>query len=298
MDDFVTGDATSARVGAWNIEHLGSPNSRKSVGHGVAQDLAKVAQAIDEAGVSILALEEMYADERSEEGTWTSQELDELVGHLNSRLPEGTAFGWDYLLFDNAHSNDTSQVCGVLWDWNRIHQVTWWPVPVAGGTRDGRTMWDRRPHAAKFSFAPGKTDIVVIPLHMKAGSGFKAHRGEEAGQVVAVIDEVQATLEDSDILLIGDANCGAPSEQAIVAFEQAGFVELNGGSIPTVPWGNPLDRAFAANASPENDEFQRDFNVFDGDDMTPALSVDDFRMWCSDHFMIYTTVTITADDDP
>ena len=297
FDETTTTAPATLRVAAWNIEHLGSPNSRRDVGHGVAQDIGKLADAIEEAGVDIVALAEIYTDDRREDGTWTSAELDALVANLNSRLAGGSLYSWDYLLFDNAVRNDTSQVCGALWNWNVIDGVTWWAVPVEGGRRNGSRLWDRRPHAVQFSAGPDRTDFVVIPLHMKASRNFKEHRGVEAGQLVDKLDLLRTTFADRDVVLIGDTNCAAASEQAVTAFTSAGFDDLNGGMVATVPWGTPLDRAFVANDAADNQEFDGGFVVFAGDDMNPALSASDFRRLCSDHFMVYTTISIMEDDD-
>jgi endonuclease/exonuclease/phosphatase family metal-dependent hydrolase len=294
----VSAAASALRVGAWNIEHFGSPSSRQGIGHDVPQDIDRLADAVSLAGLDVVAVTEVYADERNEDGTWTSAEMDEWVFELNGRLPAGSEYGWDYLLFDNAIKSDISQLCGVLWNWNAIDSVTWWPVPVKGGKRNGKKLWDRRPHAVQFSAGPGRTDFVVVPLHMKAGTGFKAHRGVEAAQLTAKLDALRSALHDADIILIGDTNCGSPSEQAVTAFTSEGFKDLNGGSTPTVPWGQPLDQAFVADDPAENPEFVGDFVVFDGDDFAPALSQADFRKSCSDHFMVHTSVTITDDDDP
>jgi len=287
---------TTIRVGAWNIEHFGSPGSRGGVGHDVAQDMDKLADAITRAELGVLAVEEVYATEKTDDGTWTSEVLDELIPELDTRLPTGSTYGWDYLLFENAGSNDTSQLCGVLWNWNVVDEVTWWRIPVAGGKLNNRTLWDRRPHAVKFSTGTNRTDFVLVPLHMKAGD-FATHRGKEAQQLADKLDSLRSALADRDIALLGDTNCGSGSEPAVTTFEAAGLKDLNGGMVATTPWGQPLDRVVAASNPTENKEFAGSFVVFDGDDMVPVLSKSDFRKWCSDHFMIYTTVNIMPDDD-
>lgn len=287
----------SIRVGAWNIEHFGNPASRQQQGKDVPQDVDKLADTITRSGVSVLAVCEVYVDEKLPEGNWQSDVVDSLINELDSRLPGGSVYGWDYLVFENANSNDTSQLCGVVWNWNAIDAVTWWPVPVAGGHLNGKTLWDRRPHAVKFVTQPNKTDFVVVPLHMKAGS-FANHRGVEAEQLTAKLGATRETFDDRDIILIGDTNCGGTVEPAVTEFQAAGLRDLNGGTIATTPWRTPLDRAFVANDSTANAEFVGDFTVVTGAALNPPLSEDDFRKWCSDHFMIYTTVRIMDDDDP
>ena len=72
---------------------------------------------------------------------------------------------------------DKDQLVGLLWNADRVKPVGK-PMRVPLRRRAGapaEEIWRRAPYAAKFSFAEKKTDIVVIPVHMKSNLG-----GEEA----------------------------------------------------------------------------------------------------------------------
>src|SRR5262245_53677378 len=57
--------AESARIGAWNIEHLGSPELRSGPAEGIAQEPADIADYIKASKVDVLALEEIDDDDGS-----------------------------------------------------------------------------------------------------------------------------------------------------------------------------------------------------------------------------------------
>lgn len=282
---------TVLRVGAWNIEWLGTPDSRYGPAKGRLQTFDDLADYIAFADVSILAVAEVAKD--AESGAWKSERLAAALAAVGKR----SGGDWDHVLFPA--TSGRNQLVGVAWDRKRVRPVgRAWPLPVSQSrSAADKPLWSRPPYAQKFSAGPGQTDFVVVPLHMKSDSGgdFAAHRGEEAAALAAVMDAARETMADGDWLLIGDSNCGEHSEPAIAALSGAGFVDLNGADIAThVRWG-ALDRAFVPADQPE---FGRKLWVL-SDDYRAArgMTADDFRVRLSDHYMVVTEITIAADDD-
>ena len=85
------------RVGAWNIETLGSPESRDylkkspSNGYGVPREPAELAERIEVLGLDVLALSEID-DTDARDGSVTNRVLDEAFRILNRRAGND----WDY----------------------------------------------------------------------------------------------------------------------------------------------------------------------------------------------------------
>lgn len=150
----------------------------------------------------------------------------------------------------------------------------------------------------KFSAGEGKTDIVLIALHMKADyqGDFARHRQDEARALAAALPAVRSAFNDSDIVLIGDTNCTGTREPAIAAIEQAGSVDLNGGSSETHWRGGSMDRAFVPRDQPEF--VGRDFEVIStGYLKARHLDPQAYKRRYSDHYMIVTSMKVMNDDD-
>jgi predicted extracellular nuclease len=189
------------RVGAWNIEHLGEPNSRDfpmhrpTHGHGVAQNPVQIANAIQSMNLDVLALEEIY-DTDSTADTKTNATLDAAFAHLN--MTSGN--NWSYELFANRIRSDTSQVCGLAWNAAKVEPVgRRLRIAVSDITTAEYAEWDRSPHAMKFTRGAGRTDFVVIAIHAKAGGGAdeKDQREEEAKSLLRELPEIQENFEDT-----------------------------------------------------------------------------------------------------
>ena len=158
-------------------------------------------------------------------------------------------------------------------------------------------LWDRLPHAVKFKTEEGKTDLIAISIHMKSNVG-KRHevmrkRYEEAKTLMENIKFVENKLNDQDIIILGDTNCKSRSEDAIQAFVQGGFEDLNEDDITTYVKGNaaPFDRIFVPRS-----EKRRAFQYSRQYIMRSAspLAHDNYL---SNHYLIKTMVKIRKDDD-
>ncbi|MBW7905047.1 MAG: hypothetical protein LC135_06645 [Phycisphaerae bacterium] len=277
------------RVGAWNIEWLGTPGSRSGPARGRAQEPNDLAAYIVAARVDILGLEEIASDDA--DGPWTSS----IVSQTLRQVSRETGGQWRHQLYP-AHSG-RNQVCGVAWDASRVAAVGD-PVLITKTRRDssqGKPLWSRPAVGQLFSAGPGLSDFLVVVCHNKSdyGGSFAVHRGEEAD---LFLSELPAANGDPDILLIGDMNCQSSSEPLVQRFIAAGFVNLNHEDIPTHVRYGALDRAFAPANQPEfaARHFEVCSTAFLGD---RNLTHEDFKVRFSDHFMVLTTIRIMADDD-
>lgn len=281
------------RVGAWNIEHLGNPASRSGVGHNVAQTPKDLADYIRASGVDLLALEEIADDDQP-------GRRNKSIAAALADLKAQTGDEWDHLLTPKANPTAESQLVGVAWNKTKVKRVGEpFKVPVSSPFH-GSPVWDRHPHAVKFSFGPGQTDVVLIPLHMKANTGGtpapKVRREMEAQSLMQALAQVQQHTKDFDVVLLGDTNILKKTEKAALVFKANGFRDLNDEDETTHVGGAPFDRFFVPNNQPEFAGI--DQVVFDQEFMGPRnLSTTDFRRRFSDHFMVVSRVRVLQDDD-
>lgn len=281
-------------VGAWNIQWLGMPWKRSGIGKNVAQKAEDLAEYIKASGVKILAVEEI-CDDDGVPTRRTNKTLDTVVEILN----EGTGAQWTYTLFPKRKPDDEEQHTGLMWNAKTVTAVGdpyKLALKVPPEDPDKPFHWNRWPHAMKFSLAEGKTDLVIIPVHMKSNFGrkkeAKKQRAEEALQLTSVLEAVRNHFSDSDIVIVGDTNVLESTEDAAETYVKAGFVDLNYGDEPTLAMGDaPFDRAFVPGNQPELR--QQKIRVF-----RPVwLSPKQFRKYLSDHYMVTIKVKIEPDDD-
>ena len=278
------GLAQTIRVGSWNIEQLGSPGSRFGDAKDVAQDPKDLADHIKNAGVDVLALQEI--GDKLDPGR-KSPTLNATFDRLNT----GGA-NWTYTLTANKNLNDKSQLTGVAWNRTKVRQVgSPFRFTITPGSNNFN-HWDRHPSAFKFRALGGNnTDFVVVSLHMKAGSrsNNRTQRAEEAQALADRLAAFRATFQEDDIILIGDTNVRSLSEAALSTITGQGFVDLNASGLTTVPWGNvPFDHIFLSTGEAE----------FAGATMKRVVTNNtDERKKLSDHFLIYTDIKVLADDD-
>jgi predicted extracellular nuclease len=209
------------RLAAMNIEHLG--------GRTPGQRPIAIAEHIFLASPDILVLEEIY-DNDEENDTRTNEELTTVF----ELLRQNELHDWDYVLLPNKAINDKSQLCAVAWNRKRV-SIVGEPMRLNVSVNDDpHNCWDRHPHAIKFSRGENKTDLVVVPLHMKANPGVGQdnsaeieQREHEAQLLVSQLDEIVAEFMDNDIVLLGDTNALRTAEDCIQEFVAAGYEDLN-----------------------------------------------------------------------
>jgi predicted extracellular nuclease len=267
-------------VGAWNIENLGD----RSAG----QHPKALAEHLQLVRVDVLALSEIH-DNDGNPATRTSRKLDDTFAILNTR-PEND---WEYVLFPKKARNDIKQLVGVAWNKKRVQKVgAPFRIPVVSST-PGFHLWNRHPYAVQFSAGSGKTDFVVVPLHMKSnvdGTTFgKNQRKAEAASLAAQLGKVRSHFHDQDVILLGDTNCLHASESALRTLEAAGFRDLNAQDRSTYRSGSPFDRILVPKT-------QNEFRYSRQYVLTPADPPSHDRS-LSDHFLVLTIFKIGPDDD-
>lgn len=279
----------SIRVGAWNIEWLGTPERRSGPAKSQARTPDNLAEYILAADVDILGLEEIRID--AEDGSDTNALL---TGAL-AIVAEERGGHWQHRLFPTHYGGD--QCCGIAWDAARVTPIDEPRVVTDPDERSsqGKMLWSRPPRGLMFSAGEGQTDFVVVVIHMKADyqGDFSRHRGEEAQHLVADLPDVFA---DPDVLIIGDANCGTHEEPAVTTITAAGFVDLNAHDVATHWRYGALDRAFVPADQPE---FARQcFEVLSESFFTTHQQTANlFKINYSDHFMVITEIDVMPDDD-
>jgi hypothetical protein len=286
----------TVRIGAWNIEWLGRPDKRYGKGRGQLQEAEDLADYIAAGRVDILALAEICPTNLAEperydpatDGPLNNEVLTEAL-QIVSRKTRGR---WEYRLFPSSGTTRaTSQLTGIAWNTTRVTALGE-SRPVIEYEDGDPWVWYRPPWATMFSTGEGMTDLVVIPIHMKASKESSPRRAAEAAELVLALAEVSL---DPDTLIIGDANCHAGDEQAIKTYRGAGFIDLNNRDQSTHVGGVPLDRVFVPDDQPE---FGPRFQVFSGPYTSRRrLRPDEFAARYSDHYMVITIVKAGADDD-
>lgn len=274
------------QIGSWNIEHLSKEGGRSESPYALTDH-------IEMAGIHILAVQEVY-DTSPAGGGIRNRDLTTVCRLLR----EHSGDDWEYELFPNRNPGDISQLCGVLWNDSIVNKTGVCKINVKHSV-DGYSLWDRAPHAVRFSvpYNEETRSVVIIPLHMKSnfdGAGrAKRVRQREAQQLVERLDAVREHFNDHSLILIGDTNVLDANERAIEIFEDHDLIDLNSQDAPTYPGygGSPFDRAFVA-ANREEFKYTRQYVL-----QSSSMGLHD--RYLSDHYMIKISVKMYLDEtDP
>lgn len=284
----------TVRIGALNIEWLGQPEHRKQP-YNVPQDPAALADYLMASRVDVLALEEI-SDTDGRTGERTNNILDQTFALMHSR----NAGDWSYVLHAKLAPSDTTQHVGIAWNRARVSllgQPVRVPVahPKYPHPKQDRLLssWVRQPYAVKFSAGRGRTDFVLIALHMKSnveGPITQTIRRDEAASLVGQVPFVEGRFADHDVVLLGDTNFLDASEPAAQVFSSSGFRDLNAADLHTYFSGAPFDRIYVPEAQPE-------FSSSVQKVLRPGTGLQDYRRRISDHFLVYADVSVRTDDD-
>lgn len=287
----------NVRVGAWNIEWLGQPDKRYGDAAGKSQTPADLADYIIAARVEALALEEVCPTnlkDPSEYDPETDGPLDnQTLREALQIVLQKTKSEWNLRMFPNNYKTKAdSQLTAIAWDTGSLTVLgESWPVIEYDSSK--RQYWLRSPWATAFSTGDGMTDLVIIPIHMKAFEDQARTRDLEAGELVEALAQ---STGDPDILIIGDSNCHTGDEPALATYKNAGFIDANTRNLSTHISEIPLDRAFSPADQPEFSK--RFFQVFDKPYMARRrLDPGTFHPRYSDHYMVITQVQAGEDDD-
>lgn len=271
------------KVASWNIENLGSSDSRQSP--------AALAQHIQLMNPDVIALQEIY-DTNFDTDIRTNEVLDRALA-IVSELP---GQDWTYELTEKKNPSEYKQLVGVAWNRARLSKVgVTYKIDVQDNPGDGFDVWKRHPHAIMLSAGDGKTDIVVVSLHMKSNVGCgdtcDEWRREEASELVSQIPAISSELSgEQDIILIGDTNMRGTWEAGHQLIIDAGFHDLNSEDTATyVGRDSPFDRIFVPQGQNEF-RWSRQYVLSPGRPGNHENAL-------SDHHMIAAMVRIMDDDD-
>lgn len=297
-------------IGSWNVQWLGTPESRNQ---GILQNPGDLAVYIHNSKVDILALEEitdteMFRYNMSEPRT--NYVLNQTFNLLNKHLKTK----WRYKLFPKRRTGENTQLTGIAWNEKTIKNIgesfRFLPDTMPNSPR----YWDRFATATKVQPQNGKSDFLIIPLHMKANTGRSPddkkkiilQREKEADYLVESLNSLRQHFSgEKDIILIGDTNIltdeesksilGNRSELTAKKIIDAGFTDLNEGRIfTTTPYQGKratFDRAFVIKSQPEFSI--SNLNVYKPD----YIPEDFFDLFYSDHYMVRFSVKILNNDD-
>lgn len=286
----------SITIASWNIEWLGNPSQRSGEGKGVAQDPAELAEAIKRSEAAVVALQEI-----SPTGTPNARPSDEPRSNELDAITAKLGGEWRYLLFP---SRSGDQFTGFLYNSGIVSLVAdregdAWRVPVpTRKSSQGSGLWVRPPTAVKFSSGAGKTDFVLIVVHMKADydGDFAKHRDEEAKALAALLPDVRRVFKDEDVVILGDTNMTDDNEAAEKTYERAGLKDLNTANTGTHWRGGGTDKIFVPAVQPEFADSA--FRVLNHDRvLSRTMSPAAYKRRFSDHYMVTTTVQLQDDDD-
>jgi endonuclease/exonuclease/phosphatase family metal-dependent hydrolase len=290
------------RLGSWNLDRLGEPKARRGPGEGVEQKPADLAKYIRYARVDLLAVQEVTADSPAPEGFPTRYRTNSILTKTFEELNKTPGNGWKHILFPKMRAADTSQWTGIAWKSAKVRPVgNIFPVPVSHmrSAKDA-PLWDRGVHAMMFSAGPGKTDFLVLVVHLKANTtgNFAEHRHEEVKELVAKLPRLAKEFPgEKDLVVLGDTNILAAAEPAVAELERAGFRDLNKADhdTHTAKGTQPFDRVFVPKDQPE---FARSgFEVLSDFQKRERLSFADYRARFSDHYIVVTELRVMDDDD-
>lgn len=268
------------KIASWNIQNLGERDW--------GQHPAALAEQLALAGADVLALQEIH-DTDGDPATRTSRELDALFERLNADPGQD----WTYVLFPKANPRHRHQHTGLAWNRERVTRVGEpFAVPIDAGAEGA--VWRRPPYAVKLSAGKGKSDLVLIPVHMKSNydgaEGAREKRAREAALLAPALAAVKEHFSDGDLVVLGDTNCLDSQEPALLTLRQAGLSDLNQSDTATYRDGAaPFDRILVPAGQAEF-RFSRQYVLYPSD---PGAHFG--RL--SDHFLVMTAVRVLADDD-
>ncbi len=272
------------RIGSWNMSYLGpsnhTPNETRS-----PQDLA---QYIARSGAAVISLQEIGE-------TPGQPRRNATLTAVAETLRAGGAGDWEYLLFPT-QSRDMSGCTGVIWNKQHVNLVSQpYPVPIQRNVRglEDAIIWDRLPHAVKFS--TGRSDFVIIPIHTRPSpspEGDASHRVHEIRLLASQLQGVRDRFDDRDLIVAGDFNSAGSSETTVQILLKQGLKDLNAADELTYISGAPFDRVFVPRDQPEFARAKQIRRV-----PFPGISLDQFRRRLSDHYLITFDMRESGDSD-
>lgn len=267
------------RIGAWNLEHLGSRTDPERT----EEDLEALATKIRNLGVSILAVSEIN-------GWRTLRDLSRRIG------PQ-----WDGVLGRSGFigGNPPKQIgVGFLWDKSRvklIHAEEWVDMPRR---LEGLPVFHRLPVSASFRVVGGGPDFRLVAVHLKAG--FEApdmkKRTLELGEIKNRVDAlISNRREDLDIAVLGDFNHGAraPELSVLAGNDYATYLMPKTPASTIIHFNQQIDHIVPLTSF--NEIKPQTFQVIKGNGTHTKKT---WRNRYSDHYPVIVELHAGPDDDP
>ncbi len=290
------------RLGSWNIENLGEPGARRGPGAGVLQDSRDLAKYIRSARVDLLAVQEVTADSPAPAGFPKKYRTNSVLTKTFDELNRTPGNGWKHILFPKSRPADLHQWTGIAWKSAKVKvvgDIFQVPVTHVRSSKDSN-MWDRNLHAILFSAGAGKTDFLVMVVHLKANTtgNFAQHRAEELRDLADKLPLLSKAFPgEKDLVILGDTNMLSAQEPGLAALAKKGFKDLNKADLDTHTSRGvqPFDRILVPNDQPEF--AGSSLEVFSDFMKRERLSFAEFRRRFSDHYIVVTEIRVMADDD-
>lgn len=272
---WLNSQAETLRVGTWNIRHFAEAEN-------AGQKTVDVAGYIASSGVQLLALQEI-----SHDGDLESSALRALC----KALSKGSA-SWDYRIFQNRLPKDYAQSCAVMWNRSKFRLKSK-PYKLPLKKKSGEWhYWHRSPYTLKFSAGEGRSDFVLLSIHMKAFAEKKTQRLREFQLLWQGLSALEKRFQDKDILILGDSNFSR--SETTYRKSLSSWQELNKKGLSTLTKSRfyesaAFDKIIVPSRQPETARAK--FFVH--------RTLKDYlhRKLLSDHFLVYTELTILRDDD-
>ena len=308
-------------VGSWNIQWLGNAVKGKRT----AQAPADIASYIAASKVDILALAEVSVPKDS--GTHgRNQTLDDALVILNA-----SGAKWEYILFPKrAGARDRDdQWTGLAWNGAKVSKSGGpWALAVQIDPAEekaiaakfykpetGTIIWSRTPFITKLSAGVGKSDFLIMPVHLKSNIGGGATAQARAYEVTLAMDALAGLPDerkDKDIIILGDMNMLSKNEPAALALKAGGLKDCNAMDAKTYLNSQPskddapFDRIFVSASEPETQYACAGtpgsaniagFQVIKPGQWESGSTSATFRQRLSDHLLVTATICVTKDDD-
>lgn len=311
-------------VGSWNIQWLGNAKAGKRK----PQKAEDIASYLSAAGVDVLALAEISVTSMDGGGRARSRQLDQAFATANS-----SGAKWQYELFPKREGARApqDQWTGIAWNAGVVAKIggPWKLAPAIDAAKEEAIrkrfdkpetetiIFSRWPYATKFSAGEGKTDFIVLPVHLKSNIGGAATadaRAYEAALLLESLLKLRPDQQDRDLIVLGDTNMLRADEPAAASFKAAGLRDCNAGDLGTHLSGKPgqkdvpFDRIFVMSGQPETTDTCRipgsgsgkkpmDFKVVKPTEWKPGTTNTQFLDMLSDHLLVRTAICVMADDD-
>ena len=296
------------KISSFNIQFLGNSNSRDDVA------LAKILKKYD-----IVVVQELVSPPYS--GTFANGDPFKPDTQSSEFFDEMKNNGFSYVLSEeDTGTGDTIHKNGSATEWwvtfykpGKVKSVTDIPHGFLAEDRSNHTDYERVPYGFAFRSADGKSDFVLISVHLKPGKGSKdkKRRKEEFAAITKWVNEHDD--KEKDFIILGDMNIGNCAELKDVT--PIGYLSLNDECVPTHTNLNspkPYDHIMYNTTHTKNEiDTNFDFKVVNLIDAMKTYwsasstnpypgdpyNHNEFRKYYSDHHPVEFRIKVTNDDD-